>query len=78
MGTRIIHEAWCISVLCPDVYKKGVNREYKNYRRVSLLYKLLSNILLYKLNPYIKEVVEEYQAVFMLGKSTIDQIHVVK
>jgi sorting nexin-29 len=29
-------------------------------------------------NPYIKEIIEEYKAGFMLGKSTIYQIHIVK
>jgi hypothetical protein len=55
--------------------------ECENYRGISLLnttYKLLSNILLNRLNPYIKKVVGDYQASFMLGKSRIDQIHLVK
>jgi len=43
----------------------------KNYRGISLLntsYKVL----------YAKEIVEEYQARFTAGKSTINQIHVIK
>jgi len=55
--------------------------ECKNYRGISLLntkYKFLSNILLIRFNPYINEVVGEYQSTFTIGKSTIDQIHLIK
>jgi len=75
-----IPEAWRISIICP-VHKKGDIMEFENYRGISLLnttYKLLSNILLTRINPYIKEIIGEYQAGFMKGKSTIDQIHIVK
>jgi len=53
----------------------------KNYRGISLLntsYKVLSNLLLNRLKSFIKEVIGEYQAGFMVGKSTIDQIHIIK
>ncbi|VVC29027.1 Reverse transcriptase domain [Cinara cedri] len=75
-----IPEAWRISIICP-IHEKGDIMECENYRGISLLntsYKLLSNILLTRINPYIKEIIGEYQAGFMLGKSTIDQIHIVK
>jgi len=75
-----IPEAWRISIICP-IHKKGDIMECENYRGISLLntsYKLLSNILLTRINPYIKEIIGEYQAGFMLGKSTTDQIHIVK
>lgn len=55
--------------------------ECKNHREILLLhitYKLFSNILLNRLNPFIKEVLGEYQAGFTLRKSIIDQIHLVK
>jgi len=45
---------------------------------INYSYKLLSNILLNRINPYIKEISGEYQVGFMLGKSTTDQIHIVK
>jgi len=75
-----IPEAWRISIICP-VHKKGDIMECENYRGISLLntsYKLLSNILLTRINPYIKEIIGDYQAGFMLEKSTTDQIHIVK
>jgi len=53
----------------------------RNYRGISLLctvYKVLSNILLNRLIPYTKDIVGEYQAGFMKGKSTLDQIHIVE
>lgn len=31
-----------------------------------------------RINPYIKEIIGEYQAGFMIGKSTVDQIHIIK
>lgn len=75
-----ISESWKMSILCP-IYKKGDKMDPKNYRGISLLntsYKVLSNLLLNRLKPFIKEVIGEYQAGFMEGKSTIDQIHIIK
>jgi len=72
--------AWSTSVLCL-VFKKGDTMCCTNYRGISLLntsYKMLSNVLLNRLKPYIKEIIGDYQAGFMAGKSTLDQIHVVK
>ncbi|VVC32407.1 Reverse transcriptase domain [Cinara cedri] len=62
-----IPESWKMSVLCP-VYKKGDKMDPKNYRGISLLntsYKILSNLLLNRLKPFIKEIIGEYQAGFM-------------
>jgi len=75
-----IPESWRVSVLCP-VFKKGDTMECENYRGISLLnttYKILSNILLIRINQYIKEIIGEYQAGFMIGRSTVDQIHIIK
>jgi len=60
------------------MYKKGDKMDPKNYRGISLLntfYKILSNLLLKRLKPFTEEIIGEYQAVFMGGKSTINQIH---
>ena len=75
-----IPEAWNLSILCP-IYKKGDIMNCGNYRGISLLdtsYKVLSNVLLNKLKPYGDEIVGEYQGGFRRGKSTVDQIHIVK
>jgi len=63
------------------VYKKGDKMDPKNYKGISLLntsYKISSNLLLNRLKPFIKEIIGEFQAGFMIGKSTIDQIHIIK
>jgi len=73
-------ESWRVSVLCL-VFKKGDIMECENYRGISLLnttYKILSNILLIRINSYIKEIIGEYQAGFMIGRSTVDRIHIIK
>ncbi|KAL4104822.1 hypothetical protein QTP88_020098 [Uroleucon formosanum] len=75
-----IPKAWQVSILCP-IYKKGDVINCQNYRGISLLnttYKVLSNIILNRLTPYAKDIVGEYQAGFTAGKSTTDQIHVIK
>lgn len=75
-----IPKAWQVSILCL-MYKKGDVMNCLNYRGISLLnttYKVLSNIILNRLKPYSKEIVGEYQAGFTAGKSTTDQIHVIK
>jgi len=41
-------------------------------------YKVLSTILLNILIPYTKGIMGEYQAGFMNGKCTLDQIHILK
>jgi hypothetical protein len=75
-----IPKPWQVSVLRP-IYKKGGIMNCKNYRGISLLnisYKVLSNIILNRLKPYAKEVVGDYQTGFTAGKSTTDQIHIIK
>lgn len=55
--------------------------ETENYKGISLLnasYRLLSDILLTRINPYTREIIGEYQAGCMKGKSTIDRIYIVK
>lgn len=53
----------------------------QNYTGISLIntsYKVLQNIILNRLKPYAKQIVEEYQASFTGGKSTTNQINVIK
>ena len=59
-------EEWKESIIVP-IYKKGDKTDCNNYRGISLLpttYKILSNILLSRLNPYAKEIIEEHQCGF--------------
>lgn len=62
------------------IFKKG-ELNCKNYRGIFLLNswsKILSNILLNRVKPYIHEIIGYYQMEFMTGKSTLAQIDVIK
>lgn len=68
---------WNTFILCP-IYTKGDALDCRNYRGISLLcraYKILSNVVLNMLISYTKDI-REYQAGFIKGKSTLDQIHI--
>jgi hypothetical protein len=59
------------------IHKKGDKKDCNNYRGISLLpttYKILSNILLSRLVPYAKEIIEDHQCGFRRNRSTIDHI----
>jgi uncharacterized protein with ParB-like and HNH nuclease domain len=56
-------DQWKDSIIAP-VHKKGDKTDCSNYRVISLLstsYKILSNILLSKLSPYIDEIIGDHQ-----------------
>jgi hypothetical protein len=64
------------SIIVP-IHKKGDKTDCSNYRGISLLstsYKILSNILLSRLVPYIDEVIGDHQCWFWHNRSTTDQI----
>jgi hypothetical protein len=59
------------------VHKKGDKTDCSNYRGISLLstlYKILSNILLSRLIPYIDEMIGDHQCGFRRNRSTTDHI----
>jgi hypothetical protein len=59
-------DQWKESIIVP-VHKKGDKADCSNYRGISLQsssYKILSNILLSSLVPYIDEMIEDYQCGF--------------
>jgi hypothetical protein len=67
-------QQWKESIIVP-IYKKG--DKTNNYRRISLLstaYKILSNILLARLIPYVSEIIGDHQRGFHHNRSTMDQI----
>ncbi|PNF29408.1 hypothetical protein B7P43_G07060 [Cryptotermes secundus] len=69
-------DQWKESIIAP-VHKKGDKADCSNNQRISLLstsYKLLSNILLSRLSPYIDEIIGAHQCGFLHNKSTTDQI----
>jgi hypothetical protein len=52
-----------------------------NYRGISLLsisYKMLSNILLSRLSPYIDEIIGDHQCGFRCNRSTTDQLFCIR
>jgi hypothetical protein len=59
-------DQWKESIIVP-VHKKGDKTRCNNYRGISLLstsYKILSNIFLSRLSPYVNEIVENDQCGF--------------
>jgi hypothetical protein len=71
-----LHIQWKQSIIVP-IYKKGDKTGSNNYREISLLstsYKIVINILLSRLSPYIDEMVGDHQCGFRCNRSTSDQI----
>jgi hypothetical protein len=69
-------QQWKESINVP-IYKKGDKTDCNNYRGISLLstaYKILSNILLARLIPYVDEIIGDHQCGFRCKRSTMDQI----
>jgi hypothetical protein len=61
-------QQWKESIIVP-IYKKGDKTDCNNYRGISLLstaYKILSNILLARLTPYVNEIIGDHQCGFHL------------
>jgi sorting nexin-29 len=71
---------WKESIVVP-IHKKGDKTDCSNYRGISLLstsYKILSNILLYRLIPYADEIIGDHQCGFRRNRSTTDQIFYIR
>jgi hypothetical protein len=69
-------DQWKEYIIVP-VHKRGDKTDCNNYRGISLLstsYKILSNILLSRLSPYVDEVTGDHQCGFRRNRSTTDQI----
>jgi len=73
-------EGWKESNVVP-IHKKGDKTDCSNYRGISLLpttYKIISNILLSRLIPYAKEIIDDHQCGFRRNRSTIDYIFCIR
>ncbi|KAJ4436047.1 hypothetical protein ANN_18674 [Periplaneta americana] len=73
---EIVPEQWKESIIVP-IFKKENKTNCSNFRGLSLLltsYKILSNILLRRLTPYVDEIIGDHQCGFRRNRSTIDQI----
>jgi hypothetical protein len=69
-------QKWKESIIVP-IHIKDDETDCNNYQGVSLLstvYKILSNILLARLTPYVSEVTGDHQCGFCYNRSTTDQI----
>jgi hypothetical protein len=69
-------QQWKEFIIVP-IYKKGDKTECNNCRGISLLstaYKILSNILLARLTPYVNKIIGDQQCGFRCNRSTTDQI----
>jgi hypothetical protein len=69
-------DMWKESINVP-IHKKGDKTDWSNYHGIFLLstsYKILSNILLLRLSPFIDEIIGNHQCGFQHNSSTTDQI----
>jgi hypothetical protein len=72
-------QQWKESIIVP-IYKSCEKTDCSNYRGISLLstaYKIVSNILLARLTPYVSEVIGDHQCGFHHNRST-DQVFYVR
>jgi hypothetical protein len=73
-------DQWKAAIIV-SVHKKGDKTDCNNYRGISLLstsYKILSNILLSRLSPYVDEIIGDHQCGFRRNRSTTDQIFCIR
>ncbi|KAJ4445236.1 hypothetical protein ANN_07037 [Periplaneta americana] len=73
---EILPEQWKESIIVP-IFKTGDKTNCSNFRGISLLltsYKILSNILLRRLTPYVDEIIGDHQCGLRRNRSTIDKI----
>jgi sorting nexin-29 len=74
--TEQMPQEWGTAIICP-IYKQGDKLQCRNYRGISLLnvtYKIFTNLLTRYIEPYVEEILGDYQCGFRKGRSTTDQI----
>ncbi|KAL1446132.1 hypothetical protein WDU94_005544 [Cyamophila willieti] len=73
-------QEWTEALIIP-ILKKGDKLNCNNYRGIALLnntYKILSKIVQKRLEVFTEEIIDEHQAGFVKGRSTMDQILIIK
>jgi hypothetical protein len=70
-----IPEDWNTSIIC-QIHKKIYVIDYGSYRGISLL--SITNIILNRQRPYAVDIIGDYQSSFLVGRSTIDHIFILK
>ena len=71
-------QEWGTAIICP-IYKQGDKLECHKYHGISLLnvtYKLFTNLLTRYIDPYVEEILEDYQCGFRKGRSTIGRMYI--
>jgi sorting nexin-29 len=68
-----IPKQWEEGLICP-IYEKGDCLMCENYH-ACIAYKVFSNILFQRLQPYVEKLLGNYQCGFRNGKSMSDQLH---
>ena len=79
-GEEGIPEEWKETLIFP-VYKKGDRDRCENCRGIELgnaAYRILANIIVEKIKPYIEKITGDYQNGFRDGRSVIDNIFALK
>ena len=75
-----IPEEWRETIIVP-IHKSGDRDMCENYMGIALgntAYKILSNIILGKIKPYVEKVMGDYQNGFRYGRSVTDNIFALK
>jgi predicted KAP-like P-loop ATPase len=73
-----LSDHWKKSIAVP-IHKKADKPDCNNYHGIlSTSYKILSNILLSRLRPYIDEIIGDHQCGFQCNRSTTDQIFCIR
>lgn len=80
MGNGRISRRLKTSLICP-IHKKGNKQDRNNNRGIALLnvvYKEFSNCFLTRIQEKAEQTIGEYQGGFRPGKSTTDQIFIIR
>ena len=70
--TEQMPQEWGKAIIC-SIYKQGDKLEGRNYCGISLLnvaYKIFANLLTRYIEPYVDEILGDYQCGFRKGRST--------
>jgi hypothetical protein len=73
-------QQWKESIIVP-IHEKGDKTDCNNYRGIPILptaYKIISNIILVRLTPYVNEIIGDYQCDFRRNRSTMDQVFYIR
>jgi len=71
-----IPEEWKETIIVP-IHKRGYRDRCENYRGIALgneAYKILLNVILSKIKPYIEKIMGDYQNGFRDRRSVVDNI----